>query len=271
MRRRMLPRWALLFSALYAGFIAYPGAGHGECPSAPEGEGRGRADAACILIEGTDLVCYPSVLHSREGRWTFLLRGNGAFEIDHARLDVAGAEYPTTRLAYPSPSAVLIDFEYPLLQVRETAHLILEMSGRELARVPVPVTRGEKIPPARRQKHLVRVQMRPWTLLYPLHGFRGDHNVKDRQVVEIAGDEEFLAVLHDMDIRRIRKVIARHAEDDSIRWDPRFHRENVYHGEQLRQYIMYIDPNRSEAAFLEIFLGFEQVQGAFINEDRSKK
>ena len=64
--------------------------------------------------------------------------------------------------------------------------------------------------------------------------------------------------------------MSRYAEDDSIQWDARYLREQVYAGKQLRQYIMYLDPDRSEAAYREIFLAFDEVEGAFLNRDHRK-
>ena len=38
-------------------------------------------------------------------------------------------------------------------------------------------------------------------------------------------------------------------------------------GKQLRQYLMFFDPERSEEALKEIFLGFPQVEDAFVNRE----
>ncbi len=267
---------SLLISVLLvtAVLIAFPETGCAQCADCPEPGGTGEpvdpASARYIRPEGVDLVCYPATLQAPEGKWTFFLRGPDAITVERARLVVGDAEYPVKRLATPTPTSALLDFEYPPLKVGEAARLVLTGGGREIAQIPVRVTSGARIPPERRQRHLVRVQLRQWTLLYPLHGFRSSQNVKDRELAEIAGDEEFRRILLDLGIEKIRKVMSRYAEDDSIHWDARIEREIVYRGTQLRQYIMCLDPDRSEAAFREIFLGFDQVEGAFINEDRSR-
>jgi hypothetical protein len=254
-----------------AGLLIGPTPARAQCPEPSGGTQRDPSSMGGERVAGLDLVCFPKELHATEGKWTFFLRGADALDVTGGYLLAGQHRHPHTRLDFPTPRSALIDFTYPALQVGDAVELVLERDGRELGRLPVAVTRGDRVRPDRRQSALVRLQLKPRTLFYPLHGFHGEKGVQDRRLADISGAEGFLTLLQDLGIERLRKVMSRYAEDDSVHWDARFLREVIYHGEHLRQYLVYFDPDRSEAAFKEIFLCFAEVERAFINEDKSKR
>jgi hypothetical protein len=262
---------SLAAALIVAGLLGGPTPARAQCPEPKDTTPRDPSTIGGEQVPGMDLVCFPSKLHANEGKWTFFLRGPDVLDVTGGYLIAGRRRHSHTRLNFPTPRSALIDFTYPALQVGDTAELVLEQDGRERGRLSIAVTRGDRVRPERRQRALVRLQLQPWTLLYPLHGFSGDRGTTERKLAEIAGAEEFLAVLQDLGIERLRKVMSRYAEDDSVHWDPRFLREVIYNGEHLRQYLVYFDPDRSEAAFKEIFLCFSEVEKAFINEDKSRK
>ena len=265
-------RWeALLVAILIAACTSAVGyRAWAQCSPGEEESPRGRTAGRYVEAVEQGLTCYPAQMSATEGRWTFLLRGAGAFAIEGGRLVVDDSEYPAARLSYPTPGSVLVDFEYPALSADETAELVVESEGQTSANFAIRVVRPTEVSRDRRQPNRVRVQLRSWTLIYPLHGFGRDRKIDGRRIEEVAGDEEFLGILMDLGIEKIRKVISRYAEDDSVHWDNRYQRENILGGKQLRQYLMFFDPERSEAAYKEIFLAFPQVEGAFVNEDRNR-
>jgi hypothetical protein len=242
------------------------GAAQGQAPAAAAGA----ADAPprFLKAEGVDLTCYPARLHASEGRWSFLLRGKGTLAVESAALVIGDARIPATRIAYPTPNAAIVDVQYPQQTPGGSAELVLSGADpvREVARFRNEVAAWPELPPVRRQRALVRLQLRPWVIFYPLHG----SELKDRGLAELAGDESFLAVLRDLGLERIRKAISRYAEDDSVHWNETYQREDMLGGDLLRSYLLDIDPQRSELAYKEIVLAFPQVQMAFINEDKSK-
>jgi len=270
--RTMLPRGILLIIACLTAFIL---PGPEVCAAGcadPEPE-EARPDYPPFVKSQTrDVTCYPGTIYAPEGKWTFFLRGHDVLEISGAKLMAGGATYPMKRMENPSPNSALIDFEFPELTRGEGAHLVLTRRGTEIERFALYVSSGDRIPPGERQDARVRVQLQAGTILYPLHGFPNDRReIKDRTVPELGGDPEFLAILQEMGVQRVRKVLSRYAEDDSVHWDDRFLRNNFYRGTQLRQYLAHFEPGRSEAAYKEIFLALDQVEDAFINADRSKR
>ena len=214
------------------------------------------------------LACYPAQISSSEGQWTFLLRGAEAYAIEQARLilpdDVLAGE-----LSYPTPQAALVELSYRRLPIGAAATLEVRMQDGRPARFEIPVVMGAAVPPDRRQPDRVRLQLAPWTLIYPLHGFGRGSSVEGRTVAELAGDEEFLELLRDLGVPRVRKVLSTYAEDDSVHWDESKKREILYGGKHLRQYLVFIPEGQSELAHREIFMAFPQVEEAFINENRS--
>ena len=239
-----------------------------DCGPTSKDTGESMNAASFLRADGLDLACCPNTLFAPEGKWTFFLRGRGALSIDGAQLVVDGKRIAARRVTYPTTNSALVDFEYDPLPTEGTAELKLLGEGAEICRFTIPLVEGHPVPPDRRQKYLVRVQLRPGAIEYPLHGFRGRGGVSERHVWELGGDEEFCALLAEMGIEKLRKVMTRYAEDDSIHWDPRHDRELLYAGTQLRQYIFYLGEERSEAAYKEIFLALDDVEGAYINEDR---
>jgi hypothetical protein len=236
------------------------------------GDSHGKENINYLVAEGPDITCYPAVIHAPEKNWTFLLRGADAIWVEKAILVEGDKRYSASNIEYPSTAAAIIDFSYEPLDVGASAELVLTGGGKEIYRFQILVTEGHKVAEANRQPDRVRVQMAPSTILYPLHGFRGERNqVPERYVSELDGDPDFLACLTDLNLPSLRKVMSRYAEDDSMHWDDRFERYNHYRGKQLRQYIMHLDPGKSEAAYKEIFLGFPGVELAFVNEDKNKK
>jgi len=214
------------------------------------------------------LTCYPAHLLGSEGRWTFLLRGRGSLGVEGAVLEVGGVRNPATRIIYPTPNAVLLDFTFAPQSENGSAQLILLSSPKEkeITRFSIAVESWPEPSTARRQSGLVRLQLKPWTLLYPLHGTEA----KDRALVDIAGDPQFLSVLQDLGIERVKKAVSRYAEDDSLHWNAQFEREDALGGDVLRTYLLLTDPQRSEVAIKEIMLAFPQVQKAFVNADLNK-
>jgi hypothetical protein len=217
-----------------------------------------------LKAPGMDLTCYPARVLGAEGRWTFLLRGRGILEVETATLELGGTRNAAVRIAYPTPNAAVIDFRYGPQPPGQTAHLVLYGSSeKEVARFAIAVESWPEPPTARRQRGLVRLQLKRWTLLYPLHGLE----MKDHSLLELAGDAQFLSVLQDLGIERVRKAIARYAEDDSLHWNETYQREDALGGDVLRTYLLLTDPERSEVAIKEIMLAFPQVEKAFVNAD----
>jgi hypothetical protein len=223
-----------------------------------------------IKVTGVDLTVFPGRINAYEGNWTFFLRGKGAIGVTAARLLAGGKEYPAGPIENPAPNSALVDVRYDSLSVGGTAQLVLTGGAGEIARVSMPIIPPGEAPPEYRQRHLVRLQLRPYTLAYEQHTAGPDDPIQYRLVKDLGGDEEFLSLLREMAIQRVRKTLPRFTELDSVRWDVGLKREQVIDTKYLRQYLIYLDEARSEDAFLEIFLCFPQVQGAFINLDRTK-
>jgi hypothetical protein len=250
----------LVTTAAIAGAQAPPAA----APPPPAGE----TPARFLEAPGADLTCYPARLLGVEGRWTFLLRGRGTLAVEGAILEVGGVRNPATRIVYPTPNAALIDFTFASQSANGSAQLILldQPKGKEITRFTIAVESWPEPAATRRQTGLVRLQLKPWTLLYPLHG----SEIKERALADIAGDPQLLGVLQDLGIERVRKAVSRYAEDDSLHWNAQFQREDALGGDVLRTYLLLTDPERSEVAIKEIMLAFPQVQKAFVNADLSK-
>jgi hypothetical protein len=221
-----------------------------------------------LKASGIDLTCYPAHLLGVEGRWTFLLRGRGTLSVEGAILEVGGVQNPAARIAYPTPNAAVIDFTFTPQAEDGSAQLILldQPKGKEIARFTIAIESWPEPAPGRRQLGLVRLQLKPWTVLYPLHGTE----VKERALADLTGDPQFLGVLQDLGIDRLRKAVSRYAEDDSLHWNPQFQREDALGGDILRTYLLLTDPQRSEVAIKEIMLACPQVQKAFVNADLNK-
>jgi hypothetical protein len=216
---------------------------------------------------GLDLTCYPGRMLAEEGRWTFLLRGRATLDLESAALELGGVRTPAERILYPTPNAAVVDVKYAPSANRGRATLFLSgPSKKEIARFTIPVDSWPEPQLGRRQIGLVRVQLKPWTLLYPLH----ESEVKERTLPELAGDPQFLSLLQDLGVKAVRKAIARYAEDDSLHWNEQFQRQDELGGDVLRTYLLITDPGNSEVAIKEIVLGFPQVQKAFVNADLSK-
>jgi hypothetical protein len=240
-------------------------------PTTPPGALSAEEAARSIKSAEVDLTCFPALMSNAEGRWTFFLRGGAAFQIKGARLHVAGQEYPATRIDFPTPNSALVDLEYGPLPPASEAQLVLEGASGELTHFTVAVVPPSVPPAALRQRHLIRVQLRPFALDYPLHSPSPEGAVQFRRVSELGGDPQFLMLLQELGIERVRKALSRYAENDSIHWNATLKREDVIGGPYLRQYLLFLDEARSEDAFKEILLAFPQVEGAFVNSDRSKK
>jgi len=238
-----------------------------DCPDCPIMTVPG--DSLPLFVESKELglVCHPARIAADEGRWTFLLRGPGGVGINGAALEIAGTEHKAIRIEAPTPNAVLVDFLLPVLTPGDQAQLILRAGRREIGRIPISVSGPASVPPGARQPHFVRLQMRENVFLYPLHSSGGYTAQDGRRLAEIGGDRHFHELLADMGIEWIRKIMSNIDEADSVQWDPRNHRELVYGGSQLRMYLVYLDPERSEEAFREIFRAFPQVEQAFVNSD----
>jgi len=211
-----------------------------------------------------DLVCQPARIACDEGAWTFFLRGPGILDVTGARLEAGGARVTATRLDWPTPLGLLIDFTLPALNEGGRAQLVLLGSGKELGRLPIAIAGPASVPPGQRQPDFVRLQLRDWTLFYPLHA---SGQVEYRKLEEIGGDESFRAAMREMGVRGVRKILSSVVEGDTVQWDERNHRENVYGSAQLRMYLAYLDPTRSQEAYREIFRAFSQVEEAWVNED----
>lgn len=223
-----------------------------------------------LRAASVDLTCYPARMSGEEGRWTFFLRGKAVLQVSEARLVAGERTIPAVRIDAPTPYAVLVDFEYEPLPAGTTAELVLAGEEGELARFAVPVVPQGEAPPEFRQPHLIRVQLKPWTLDYPLQTPNARGQVEPRHIDELGGDEQFLRLLRELGISRVRKGLPRFAEGDSIHWDERLQRDQIFSSHYLRQYLFFLDERRSEDAFKEIFLAFPQVEAAFINTDRAK-
>ncbi len=259
-----------------AGWLAVPSASAaGACaePAADQGDSLAPGGTTVLFAGGLDLACRPAVIHSHEGQWTFFLYGADAFGIDRARLVIGEDAHVPVAMRRPTPESLLIDFEYAAVPLGTAAHLeIFERSGAEpTARFDLTVTPSLEVAPENRQPDLVRVQLEPGVLQYLLHGIKPGDPVRERRLEELDGDEELIDALRALGITRMRKIMPRYAEDDSVHWDPRYLREIHYPGRQLRQYVMFLDQDWSEAAYKEIFLSLPHVEKAFVNEDRSKR
>ncbi|MBD3236954.1 MAG: hypothetical protein GF330_09640 [Candidatus Eisenbacteria bacterium] len=262
------PALALLPALLMAGMGA--AAADSGCGPAPEEAPRRSLEGRSVASPDLALTCYPAQIASTEGQWTFLLRGGEAFAVEEARLVVPTGEIPA-ELDYPTPQAVLVELTYKRLPIGATAQLVVRLQDGRTTRFELPTVVGTAVPPDRRQPDRIRVQLAPWTLIYPLHGFGRGSSVDGRAVDELAGDEAFLGLLRDLGIPKVRKVLSSYAEDDSVHWDESKKREILYSGRHLRQYLVFIQEGRSELAHKEIFLAFPQVEEAFVNEDRSRR
>ncbi len=263
--RRLLALLVLLVAGGEASRTLAADCGPSVSPPTRKDTGEVRAQKAGDL----ELTCFPAKLYALEGRWTFLLSGRDALRIDGARLELAGDAYAPQRMTQTTPVSVLLDFTYPKVSPGGQANLALLSGGREIARVPIAVALTASVPPERRQDDLVRVQMKPGVVLYPLHGFSGD-GIMQRSIDDLGGDEAFRFLLHELQITGLKKILSRYAEDDSVQWDSRYLREEIHPGTQLRQYIFYLDADRSEAAYREILLAFDAVEDAFLNQDYRK-
>jgi hypothetical protein len=221
-----------------------------------------------LTAPGLDLTCYPGRMLAEEGRWTFLLRGRATLDVESAALELGGVRTPAERILYPTPNAAVIDVKYTPSSNRGQATLVLygAPKAKEIARFTISVDSWPEPQVGRRQLGIVRLQLKPWTLLYPLH--QGE--VKERTLPELAGDPQFLSLLQDLGVTAVRKAIARYAEDDSLHWNEQFQRQDELGGDVLRTYLLLTDPSHSEVAIKEIMLAFPQVQKAFVNADLSK-
>lgn len=260
---------AVLLLGMTAGF-GLTGAYAADCgPGAPEAKGKAAGEVRGQQVGDLALACYPAKLLALEGAWTFLLSGRDVLRIDDARLEVGGTRLKSERLTYSSPTSLLIDFVYSGLRPGGTAELVLLGGRQEIGRVPIAIGAAAAVPAERRQENLVRVMMKRGVILYPLHGFGGD-GIVQRSVDDLGGDESFKTLLRQLEITGIKKILAEYAEDDSISWDERYLRDKVTPGVQLRQYLLYFDPTRSEAAYREILLAFDAVEDAYLNQDYRK-
>ncbi len=223
-----------------------------------------------LKATGVDLTICPGRINAEEGNWTFFLRGKAAIGVTGARLVAGAKEYAAGPIAYPTPNSALVDFRYDPLPIGDTVQLVFTGNAGEIARFSIPAIPPGEAPPEYRQRHLIRVQLRPYTLVYERHSAGPGDPIQYRLVRDLGGDEQFLTLLRELAIERVRKTLPRFTELDSVRWDPGMKREQVIDTKYLRQYLIYLDEARSEDAFLEIFLCFPQVQGAFINVDQKK-
>lgn len=244
--------------------IAIAQCGPGQTEAAPEPQHSHEG----VSADGTDLVCYPATLSSSEGNWTFYLRGTQAFLVEHARLECAGQRFKAAKIEYPTPSSALIDVTYPQLTPGDQATLVIDGARGLAAKYSIGVVYPKEIPDDTRQPDRLRLQLQPWTLIYPTGAMVTRDMMEGCQLKDLYGKESFLGLLHDLAITKVRKVISNYAEEDSIHWDEKYHREIVTSGDHLRQYLVFVAPGRSELAFEEIFLAFPEVEGAFVNAQR---
>ncbi len=240
--------------------------------AADTGDSQFSGGALSVAVEGWDLICRPALIHEREGNWTFYLSGRDILRFTRGELVLGSKRYRARNLETPTPTALLLDFTYEPVALGTSAHLELFSGGAGSATVSIPliVVPGLAVEPENRQPALVRAQIRAGDVQYILHGIRGGDPVKNRHLDEFPCTPELHAALQGIEIERIRKVMPRYAEDDSTQWDGRYLRELHYRGTQLRQYILYLEEGRSEAAYKEIVLGLPGVEKAFVNEDKSK-
>jgi hypothetical protein len=263
---------ALLGTVAAMGMGPMPAAGQCADPPADTGESQLAGSARILRAAELDLSCRPSILHAREGQWTFFLEGSDAFSITRGELVLADRVFAAAAMRRPTPHSLLLDFTYPPVPLGAAAALRLYTRGAEHPAVEfeLTVTPSLEVEPENRQPDLVRVQFERGAVEYLLHGLGASDPVRERYVDELSGDPELLRTLRAMGIHRLRKVMPRYAEDDSIHWDPRYLRDIVYRGTQLRQYVLFLDEDWSEAAYKEILLGVPRVEKAFVNEDKSK-
>lgn len=251
-----------------------PAMAAGGCGDQPADTGDSQLSGGILsaAVEGWDLVCQPALIHDREGNWTFYLSGSDVLRFTRGDLVLGSRRYTARNLEFPTPRALLLDFTYEPVPPESSAHLELFMEGAGSAAVNIPlaVVPGIAVEPESRQRALVRAQIRAGDVEYILHGIRGGDQVKERHLDEFPCTPELEAALRGIAVERIRKVMPRYAEDDSTQWDARYLRELHYRGTQLRQYILYFEEGRSEAAYKEIVLGIPGVEKAFVNEDKSK-
>ncbi len=238
-------------------------------PGAPEAKGKEEGEVRGQQVGDLALACYPAKMLALEGAWTFFLTGRDVLKVDGARLEAGTTRLKPQRLTYSSPTSLLIDFTYANLQPGGKAQLVLLGGRKEIGRVPIAIGAAPTVPMERRQDDLVRVMMKKGVILYPLHGFGGD-GVVQRSVDDLGGDEAFKDLLRQLEVSGVKKVLSEYAEDDSVRWDDRYFRDKITPGVQLRQYLFYLDPARSEAAYREILLAFDAVEGAYLNQDYRK-
>ena len=222
-------------------------------------------DPVPLYVQSTamGIVCQPARIACDEGAWTFFLRGPGILSVTAARLKVGSAQFVAARLTMPTPRGLLIDFKLPALAEGAQADLILLNGNKEFGRLPIAISGPASVPVGHRQPDFVRLQLREWTLHYPLQ----PAGATPLKLEEIGGDEDLRARMQEMDIRGVRKIMSSIVEGDTVQWDERNHRENVYGAKQLRMYLMYVDPGRSQEAYREIFRAYPQVEQAWVNED----
>ncbi|MCK4413860.1 MAG: hypothetical protein KAY32_09965 [Candidatus Eisenbacteria sp.] len=261
------------FLALSVAWLAFfPGAGEvgcQDCADCPPGEGA-PADTLpfTVTAEALDLTCYPARIASDEGHWSFLLRGRATLDLVDAHLHTSVGDFAAAGIRYPTPNGAVVDIEYPEL-VDTMVDLVLEGPDAELARLPIHVFGPVDIPDEDRQSGIVRLQLEEGTILYPLHVGPGSSLVEYRTLAEVTGDEGFLGALRDLGIDRLRKVMSRFAEGDTVQWDPKNYRELHYGAKHLRMYLVYLDPSQSEEAYRQVLRGFPHVEAAFLNEVRA--
>ncbi|MFH1143929.1 MAG: hypothetical protein V1774_05235 [Candidatus Eisenbacteria bacterium] len=266
---RVMSAAGVFLSILLSGAVPAIEAQETACPACPP-KTHAPGDSLPLYVASSELgiVCIPARIAYDEGRWTFFLRGKGIIGVTGAQLEVAGARIDASRIDLPTPFGLLIDFLLPPLTPGARARLILIGTQGELGRLPIDISGPAMVPIGHRQPDFVRVQLAEGTLFYPLHQ---TGQVDARSLDEVGGDEEFLALLRDMGIRRIRKTLSNIAEGDSVQWDERNHRELLYGGTQLRSYLIYLNPDRSQEAFREIFRAFRQVEAGWVNEDMATR
>jgi len=247
---------------------AAPRAACEDCADCPPGEGAA-ADTLPLTatVASIDLTCYPARIATNEGHWSFLLRGRATLDLVGAYLHTSGGNFAAGEIRYPTPNSAILDFEYPEL-VGSMVELVLEGPDAELARLPIYVSGPIDIPPEDRQTGIVRLQLEEGTILYPLHVGPGGDRVEYRTLDEVSGSQEFLGALRDLGIDRLRKVMSRFAEGDTVQWDETNYRELHYGATHLRSYLVYLEPSQSEEAYRQILRGFPHVEAAFLNEVR---
>ncbi len=217
-------------------------------------------------IEGTGLACVPATIGAEECRWTFLVRGDDAYRIDGARLELGDRSYEPYELVHPTPHGAVLHFEYDPVEEGARAQLVLYSGSERIGAVRIEVTPTYQYPKSRRQQGRVRLRLLEGTVFYPR--IKGRDAVKGRSLDEIEAVPEFRSLLEDLGITRIRKVLADYAEHDTTRWDSRFARWNPYSIDRIREYLVEFDKSLSEEAYRRIFEQAPGVKDAFVNKNR---